>query len=61
MLGPVELLYSEPYPDRSSAIKRERQLKRWSHAKKLALINGDIAELKRLAHSHATMDKTPRF
>jgi predicted GIY-YIG superfamily endonuclease len=51
LLGPVELLYSEPHPDRPSATRRERQLKGWSRAKKLALIKGDLAELKRLALS----------
>lgn len=51
MFGPVELLYSEPHPDRSSAIRRERQIKNWSRAKKLALISGNLTELKRLAQS----------
>ena len=51
LLGPVELIYSEPHPDRSSAIRRERQIKGWSCAKKLARIKGDLAELKRLARS----------
>jgi predicted GIY-YIG superfamily endonuclease len=54
MFRPVELLYSEPHPDRSSAVKRERQLKHWSPAKKLALVNGNIVELKRLARSRET-------
>ena len=49
LLGPVELMHSEPHPDRSSAIRRERQIKGWSRAKKLALIKRDLAELKRLA------------
>jgi len=31
------------------AVARERQIKRWTHAKKLALINGDLAKLKSLA------------
>lgn len=52
LLRPVELIYSESHPDRSSAVKRERQLKRWSHAKKFALITGDWTELKRLARPH---------
>ena len=46
---PVEHLYSEALPDRRSAIQREQQLKRWSRSKKLALVNGDLTELKRLA------------
>jgi predicted GIY-YIG superfamily endonuclease len=51
LFRPVELVYSERHPDRSSAVEREHQLKRWSHAKKLALIQGKLAELKRLARS----------
>lgn len=36
---PVKILYTEAYPDRSSALKREAQLKTWSKAKKAALIS----------------------
>jgi len=50
---PLELLYSEPHPDRSSARLREAQLKRWSRAKKLALAHGNIAELRSLARGNA--------
>ena len=35
--GPVRLAYAEPHPDRSSALRREQQLKRWAVAKKEAL------------------------
>ena len=47
--SPSELLYSESFHDQQTALRRERQLKGWSRAKKLALANGDPAELKRLA------------
>jgi putative endonuclease len=46
---PVHLLYQEKHPSEADAIARERQLKRWSHAKKLALINGHLKALKSLA------------
>jgi predicted GIY-YIG superfamily endonuclease len=46
---PVELVYCEPFPTRAEAIARERQIKRWSHAKKAALIAGDIDRLRTLA------------
>ena len=36
----VRIRYSEEYPTRSQAAKREFQIKRWSRAKKLALIKG---------------------
>ena len=35
---PVTLVYAEPHPDRSSAQKREKQIKGWSRAKKETLI-----------------------
>ena len=35
---PVRLVYSENFPSRSAALKREHQLKRWSRARKEALI-----------------------
>jgi predicted GIY-YIG superfamily endonuclease len=46
---PVALIYSESLPDRFAAAKRERQLKRWSRAKKLALAEGRFVALHRLA------------
>ena len=35
---PIRIRYAEEHPDRSSATKREMQIKRWSRTKKLALI-----------------------
>ena len=46
---PVVLAYWEPQPLEEQGIAREGQIKRWTHAKKLALINGDRAKLKALA------------
>ena len=37
---PVELVYQEEHPDKSSALRRECQLKRLSRAEKLKLIEG---------------------
>jgi putative endonuclease len=34
---PVKLVYQEPHPTKSSALKREAQIKKWSRAKKLIL------------------------
>lgn len=36
---PVTLIYSEPLPDRSAALKREAQIKGWTRKKKERLIN----------------------
>jgi tRNA/rRNA methyltransferase len=46
---PVAIIYSESHPSRSSAIRRERQLKKWSRAKKLALAEGNLDQLHRLS------------
>ncbi|MGN6504819.1 MAG: GIY-YIG nuclease family protein [Tepidisphaeraceae bacterium] len=46
---PVILVYHEPQASAENAVARERQLKRWTHAKKLALVNEDLAKLKALA------------
>ncbi len=48
---PVKLVYQEPQPDQSSALKREAQIKKWSRAKKLARIKGDIETLANLSKS----------
>ncbi len=45
---PVLLAYSEEQDSRTDALLRERQLKRWTRAKKDALIAGDLHLLKRL-------------
>lgn len=46
---PVTLAHSEDHPTRSSALKREAQIKRWSKQKKLALINGGTSLLRNLS------------
>jgi putative endonuclease len=39
---PVSLAYAEEHADRRAALLRDRQVKRWSRAKKEALIEGDL-------------------
>ena len=34
----VRIVYTEQHPNRSAALKREAEIKRWSRVKKLALI-----------------------
>ena len=46
---PVSIVYQESCLDFSTARKREAQIKKWSRAKKEALITGDIEMLKRLS------------
>jgi tRNA/rRNA methyltransferase len=45
---PVELVWSERFPDREQAFAAERQIKGWSRAKKEALIKGDWQALRSL-------------
>ena len=44
----IKLVYSETYPSRKEAMKREWQLKKWTKAKKEALINENLKLLKKL-------------
>jgi len=46
---PVRLVYQEGYARLEDAVKRERQLKKWSKAKKLSLIKGDMMALSALS------------
>jgi putative endonuclease len=46
---PVRVVYSEGHESRSAAQKREAQLKRWTRARKQALITGDHQHLHGLA------------
>lgn len=48
---PFKLVYSEEYERFDKAFEREQQLKKWSHAKKEALIKGDIELLIQLSRS----------
>src|SRR6185436_11145023 len=45
---PVRMVYAEEHHSIESAIARERQLKRWSHKKKEALVLGDRTALRTL-------------
>jgi putative endonuclease len=55
--GPVTMVYSEPAESKSAALKRELQIKRWSKAKKEALIKGDDHRLSKLSKCHAVYGK----
>jgi putative endonuclease len=46
---PVTLVYSQRFERITDAIAAERQVKRWSRAKKDALIRGDFDELRALS------------
>ena len=48
---PVALVYSEKIESFPEARQREAQVKRWSRAKKEALVSGDLHRLRELAKS----------
>lgn len=49
---PLELVYNEMFIDIEQAIAREKQLKKWSRKKKMALINESIEELEKLSRKN---------
>jgi predicted GIY-YIG superfamily endonuclease len=49
---PVSLVWSEPLGTREEALTAELQIKRWTRAKKEALIRGDWDLIRELAHKH---------
>jgi putative endonuclease len=49
--SPVAFIHSEEFRSFSDARKREAQIKRWTKAKKEALIAGDLGKLKLLSRS----------
>ncbi|WP_083777474.1 GIY-YIG nuclease family protein [Coraliomargarita akajimensis] len=49
---PLSIAFSKCYPSRAEAMARETQIKKWSRAKKQALIEQNSSELKRLSRSH---------
>ncbi len=50
---PVELVYFEEFDRIHKAFYREKQVQNWSHAKKQALIDGDLEGLVKLASRQA--------
>ena len=48
---PRKIVYQEIFDNKLEAEQREAQVKRWSHAKKSALIRGDQTALKQLSVS----------
>ncbi|MBE9578923.1 MULTISPECIES: GIY-YIG nuclease family protein [Moraxella] len=49
---PIQLVFTEQFESRENALARERQLKGWSRAKKIALINSDWDKLILLSKSY---------
>ena len=47
---PVQLVYAADFRDMNDAIRWEKQIKKWSRAKKAALARGDFEALRQLSH-----------
>ena len=56
----IELVYHETYKTRHKAELRETQLKKWSRAKKKALIDGNLVMLRELSHNPKLVEDTLR-
>ena len=54
---PVKLVYYEEFSRIDAAFAREKQIQRWSHKKKEALIKGDFNKLKELSKSKTKKPK----
>jgi len=48
---PVVLAFKERFATEEDAVRRERQIKKWTHSKKQALVEGNLARLKALSKS----------
>ena len=57
---PVKLVWSKEFSDVRDAIEAERKLKKWTRAKKEALMNGDFDLLRELSRSTKTKKKLSR-
>ena len=56
---PVELVFADPMASRDDAFQRERQVKRWSRAKKEALIARDWERLHQIVHAEWRSETLP--
>ncbi len=54
---PLKLVYYETFDRIDLAFKREKQIQKWSRAKKIALIQGDIEKLKELSKNRQNEPK----
>ncbi|MFC1586289.1 GIY-YIG nuclease family protein [Fibrobacterota bacterium] len=61
MRRPVRLVFSQEFSDINDAITMERRIKKWSQAKKEALIKGDFEEIKKLSGTRGKINVTERM
>lgn len=57
---PVKLVWFEEFRDINEAIDMERRIKKWSKAKKIALIRGDFEKVSELARSNEIVERINR-
>lgn len=56
---PLELVFSQDFTTREEALASEQQIKGWSRKKKEAMMQGDWAEVSRLAKSTTAVRPEP--
>jgi putative endonuclease len=56
---PVTLAWSREFPTHDEAFRTEMQIKAWSHAKKRALIAGDLQEIHRIVRKEWEAESLP--
>ena len=56
---PVTLVFSQWFERITDAIENERKLKKWSRAKKEALVRGDLQALQRLSARRSPFPSKP--
>ena len=49
---PEQVEYKEEFISEKAAVQRELQIKKWTRAKKQALIDGNLVRLRELSKSH---------
>ena len=47
-LRPIKLVWAQEFPTRYDALSAEKQIKGWSHSKKLALTENDFKKIHRI-------------
>jgi predicted GIY-YIG superfamily endonuclease len=57
---PVELVWSQDFPNQHQAFHAERQIKGWSRAKKKALIEGGVLSVQLLVQEQKSTKRAQR-
>ncbi len=56
---PIQMVFSQNFPTREEALASERQIKGWTRKKQEAMIQGNWAEVSRLARCAQSLNRSP--